>query len=186
MFTFQDVNLSAHTDHIIQCSGHHPFTWQNIKTRRQHISTSSNDYFKSLKKNHNHPLYDWPCNFNGPLQFFGVPKNQGILSWNASQQDPHTNQPKHTLWEEFMVVLDTSKLLIIPPINHQNQLLNRNFASLSTLRSGFSYTSIRNKDLKTNLQQPPWILKPKTTLLICIVVHPSAVAPQDFHRAHFT
>jgi hypothetical protein len=155
------------------------------KTRRQHISTSPNDCFKSFTRNHNRLLYDWPCDFNGLLQFFGVPKNQGILSWNASQQNPHTNQPKHTLWKEFLAIFQTSKFLIIPLINHQNQPLYKNFASLSTLRSGFFYTSIRNRDLKINLQQPPWILKPKTTLLICIVVHPSVVAPQGFHQAHF-
>jgi len=85
---------------------------------------------KSLTKNHNPPLYDWPRNFNGLLQFFRVHKNQGTLSWNASQQNPNANQPKHTLWEEFLAILETSKLLIIPLINHQYQSLDRNFASL--------------------------------------------------------
>ncbi len=32
LFTFGDLNPSAHTDHIIQCSWHHPSTWQNIKS----------------------------------------------------------------------------------------------------------------------------------------------------------
>jgi hypothetical protein len=133
---------------------HWTSTWQNIKIVGQHISPFPSDCLKSLTKNYNLPLYDWPHNFNGLLQFFGVPKNQGTLSWNASQQNPYTNQPKHTLWEKFLAAFEISELLIIPLINQQNQLLDRNYASLSTLCSGFSCTFIRNRDLKTNLPNP--------------------------------
>jgi hypothetical protein len=44
--------------------------------------------------------------------------------------------------------LSTSKLFIIPLINHQIQPLDKNFASLNTLHNGFSCTSVRDKDLK--------------------------------------
>ncbi len=153
---------------------------KNRKTTHIHLPqwlTAS----KHLTKNHNPPLYDWPHNFNGLLQFFRVPKNQSTLSWNASQQNLDTNKLKHTLCEEFMAAFKTFKLLIIPPINCHYQLLDRNFASLSTLRSGFSCTFIRDKDLKTKLPQPLCNWKPKTTLLIWIVAHPSVVASWDFH-----
>jgi len=75
----------------------------------------------------------------------------------------------HTLWEEFLALLETSKLLIIPPISHQYQPLNKNFASLSTLRNGFFYTSIWDRDLKTNLQQLPYIKKPKSHYLFSLL-----------------
>ncbi len=103
-----------------------------IKHKKGNTSTCPSDCFKRLTKNHNPPSYDWPCNYNGLLQFFEVPTNQGTLSWNASQQNPGTNQPKHTFWEEFLVAFETSKFLIIPLINHQDQPLDRNYASLST------------------------------------------------------
>ncbi len=57
--------------------------------------------------------------------------------------------PKHTLWEGFMVILKTSKNFIIPFINHQNQPLDWIFASPSTLRSRFSCTSVGDQDLIT-------------------------------------
>ncbi len=115
-------------------------------------------------------MYDSPHNFNGLLQFFKVPNNQGTLSWNASQQHPHTNQPKHTFWEEFSTALETSKLLIIPLINHQNQPLYRNYASPNTLHNKFSCTLVGNRDLITSLEQP--LLPPSenqnhTTYLLC-------------------
>jgi hypothetical protein len=34
---------------------------------------------KILTKNHDPPLYDIPYKFNGLLQFFGVPKNEGTF-----------------------------------------------------------------------------------------------------------
>jgi hypothetical protein len=46
-----------------------------------------------------------------------------------------------------MAALETSKLYIIPFINHQNRPLDWIFASMSTLCSGFSYTSIRDRDI---------------------------------------
>ncbi len=60
-----------------------------------------------------------------------------------------------------MATFETSKLLIIPLINHQNQPLDRISASLNTLCNGFSCTSIWNKDLKNSLEQPPWYLNAK-------------------------
>ncbi len=120
------------------------------------------------------------------MEFFRVPKNQDILSWNASQQNPNTNQPKHTFWEKFLATLEISKLLIIPLINQQNQPLDRNYASLSTLHNEFSCISIWDRNLKNNLPQSPWNWKPKTTLLICTTTHPSTIASRDFHQAHFT
>jgi hypothetical protein len=79
------------------------------------------------------------------------------------------------------------KLLIIPLINHQYQLLDRNFVSLCTLHSGFSRTFSWDKDKKKPpLQQLLYTKKTKTTLLIFIATHPSIVAPRDFCRVHFT
>jgi hypothetical protein len=47
-----------------------------------------------------------------------------------------------------LAILETSKLFIIPLVNHQNQPLDKNFASFSTLRNEVSYSSIRERDLK--------------------------------------
>jgi hypothetical protein len=86
-----------------------------------------------------------------------------------------------------MAALETSKLFIIPFINHQNQPLDRNFASFSTLRNEVSCISIQERDLKPIFHNLLENLKPKkTTLLICTTSHPSTVAPRDFRRTHFT
>jgi hypothetical protein len=60
-------------------------------------------------------LDDRPRKFNGLLQFFGVPKNEGTLYWNASEQNLDTDQPKHRLWKEFVADLETSKPSHHPP-----------------------------------------------------------------------
>ncbi len=161
----------------------HSTKHKNKKATHIHFPS---DCFKSFTKNHNLPLYDSPHNFNGLLQFFEVPKNQGTLSWNASQQNPHTNQPKHTLWEEFLTTLETSKLLIIPHINHQNQPLDRISASLSTLCSKCSCTSIWDNDLKNKSWTTSLSLKAKTTLHICSTAHLFVAALRGFRRTHFT
>jgi hypothetical protein len=84
-----------------------------------------------------------------------------------------------------MAALETSKLLIIPLINNQNQPLYRIFASPSTLRNGFSYILIEDRNLITSLEQPLFhplfFLKTKTTLFICFFAHPSVVPQRDFH-----
>jgi hypothetical protein len=77
--------------------------------------------------------------------------------------------PKHTLWEEFLAVLKTFKLFIIPLINHQNQPLDRISASLSTLRSGFSCTLVGDRDLISLLPKNLYLHKNQNhiTYLFC-------------------
>ncbi len=50
----------------------------------------------------------------------------------------------------------------------------------------FLYFHSKQRSKKTNLPQPPWNWKPKTTLLLYIVIHPFSVTPRDFYRVHFT
>ncbi len=74
------------------------------------------------------------------------------IIWALSHEMQSNNtliqiNPKHTLWEKKLAILETSKLFIIPLINHQNQPLDWISASLSTLRSGFSCTSVGDKNL---------------------------------------
>jgi hypothetical protein len=70
--------------------------------------------------------------------------------------------------------------------NHQNQPLNKIYASLTTLHIGFSCTSVWDRDLKTSIKQPPINLKAKTILLIYTTSHPFVVTPPYFYQAHFT
>jgi len=77
------------------------------------------------------------------------------------------------------------KLLIIPLINHQYQLLDRSFASLSALRSRFSCIFPQNKDLKTQTSTTFLSQKTKATLFIFSVAHPFAVVLRDFRRTPF-
>jgi len=115
-------------------------------------------------------LYDSPNNFNILLQFFKITNNQGTFLWNASQQHPHTNQPKHTFWEEFMVDFETLKFFIIPFINYQHQPLDKKFTPSSTLENGFSYTSVGNKDLiETSLF---WKPKPHYLFALLLILPP--------------
>jgi len=94
--------------------------------------------------------------------------------------------PKHTLWEGFLAVFETSKLFIIPLINHQNQPLDWISASPSTLRNEFSCTSVGHRNLIPLFQKPLlFSRKTKTTLLICFVAHPFVTPPWDFCRLHF-
>jgi len=124
---------------------------KNRKTT--HINLPS-DCFTNLTKKHNPPSHDLPCNFNGLLQFFRVPNNK-VLSHEMQANNTHIQtNPKHTLWEGFLVIFETSKLFIIPLINSQNQPLNWISTSLSTSRSGFSCTSIGDGDLIPLLEKP--------------------------------
>jgi hypothetical protein len=69
-----------------------------------------------------------------------------------------------------LAALETSKLFIIPFINHQNQPLDRIYASLNTLHSEFSCTSIGDRDLIPLLPKKPLPLKKNqnhTTYLLC-------------------
>ncbi len=75
---FDNVNPSAHTNHNpIFLTPSFYLTKQNNRktTHTLPLVTAS----RILTKNHNPLLYDQPHKFNGLLQFFGVPKNEGTL-----------------------------------------------------------------------------------------------------------
>jgi hypothetical protein len=54
-----------------------------------------------------------------------------------------------------MAAFKTSKLLIIPLINHQHQPLDRISTPTNTLRNKFSCNLVGDKDLITSPKQPP-------------------------------
>jgi hypothetical protein len=80
------------------------------------------------------------------------------------------NPNTYILLEEFLATFETSKLLIIPLINHQNEPLDRKFASPSTVHNRFSFTLVGDRDLISSLKQPlPFFRENQnhTTYLFC-------------------
>jgi hypothetical protein len=94
-----------------------------------------------------------------------------VLSHEMQANNTHIQINPNTHWKELMAAFETSKL---PLINHQNQPLNRIFASPSTLRSEFSCTSIdfswrqRSNHKSRTTSTPPFFENQNhTTYLLC-------------------
>jgi hypothetical protein len=137
MFTFGNIDPSSQTYYIIQCSWHHPSTWQNMKTGKQFILAPLTIVSQVLQRTTTllhmiHPITQWTVVVLWNSQKFGY------SLMKCKPTTPTHKSTQNTYFEkDLWPLLKPLNFSLSPLINHQNQSSDWISTSLCTLRNGF-------------------------------------------------